>query len=49
MIIIIGLGLAPVAISSAGFDGSQGWQVPLVAIITFLAVVGISAFSKGIL
>jgi uracil permease len=47
MIIIIGLGLAPVAISSAGFTGGQGWEVPVVAIITFLAVVGIAAFSKG--
>jgi len=47
MIIIIGLSLAPVAIGSAGLDGSQGWQVPVVAFITFAAVVGIASFSKG--
>jgi uracil permease len=47
MIIIIGLGLAPVAIQNAGLDGASGWQVPLVAVITFLAVVGIASFSKG--
>lgn len=47
MIIIIGLGLAPIAISSAGLDGSQGWQVPLVAFLTFASVVGIAIFSKG--
>ena len=35
MIIIIGLGLAPVAISSAGLNGASGWEVPLVATITF--------------
>lgn len=47
MIIIIGLGLAPVAVNSAGFNGGQGWQVPLIAVITFLSVVGFSVFAKG--
>jgi len=47
MIIIIGLGLAPVAISSAGLNGASGWEVPLVATITFATVVAISIFGKG--
>jgi uracil permease len=47
MIIIIGLGLAPVAIGSAGLNGSAGWQAPVVAFITFLTVVCISIFGKG--
>lgn len=47
MIIIIGLGLAPTAVSSAGLAGGQGWQVPLVATITFASVVGISLLGKG--
>jgi len=47
MIIIIGLGLAPVAISSAGLNGGQGWEVPLVAAITFSTVVGVSLLGKG--
>jgi uracil permease len=47
MIIIIGLGLAPVAISSAGLGASQGWEVPLVAFVTFLTVVGISLLGRG--
>jgi uracil permease len=47
MIIIIGLSLAPVAISSSGFSGGEGWKVPLVAVITFAAVVGIATFTKG--
>ncbi|MDY0074837.1 MAG: solute carrier family 23 protein [Acholeplasmataceae bacterium] len=49
MIIIIGMTLAPVAISSSGFDGSQGWEVPLVATITFLSVVLLSTKAKGFL
>jgi len=49
MIIIIGMTLAPVAISSSGFDGSQGWKVPLVAAITFLSVVILSTKAKGFL
>ena len=47
MIIIIGLGLAPVAINSAGFNGGQGWEVPVVAMITFLSVIGIASYTKG--
>lgn len=49
MIIIIGMTLAPVAISSSGFDGSQGWEVPLVAAITFLSVVILSTKARGFL
>jgi uracil permease len=47
VIIIIGLTLAPVAVSSAGLDGTQGWQVPLVAFITFSSVVIFALFAKG--
>jgi uracil permease len=47
VIIIIGLSLASVAVSSAGLDGSGGWKVPLVAMVTFFTVVGISIFAKG--
>ncbi|MCK7486703.1 MAG: NCS2 family nucleobase:cation symporter [Bacillus subtilis] len=47
MIIIIGLGLAPVAIGSAGLDGSAGWQAPVVAMITFAVVVAVAMFGKG--
>jgi len=49
MIIIIGLSLAPVAISSAGLDGSMTWREPVVALITFLAVVLLSIKAKGFL
>lgn len=47
MIIIIGMTLAPTAVQTAGLDGSGGWQVPLVAFITFATVVVISMFTKG--
>jgi uracil permease len=47
MIIIIGLSLAPVAVGSAGLDGQSGWQIPLVALITFATVVGVSVVGKG--
>jgi uracil permease len=47
MIIIIGLGLAPVAIGSAGLSGGSGWQAPVVALITFAVVVAIAIFGKG--
>ena len=47
VIIIIGLSLAPVAISSAGLDGSKGWTVPLVAFITFGTVVAVGLLGKG--
>lgn len=49
MIIIIGLSLAPVAISSAGLDGNMTWREPVVALITFLAVVLLSIKAKGFL
>lgn len=47
VIIIIGLSLAPIAIGSAGFDGSKGWEVPLVAAITFATVVIVSLLGRG--
>ncbi len=47
MIIIIGLGLAPVAVSSAGLDGNSGFLTPLVALITFSTVVGLALLGKG--
>ena len=47
VIMIIGLSLAPIAIQSAGFDGASGWEVPLVASITFASVVIIALFGKG--
>jgi uracil permease len=47
VIIIIGLSLAPVAIGSAGFDGNSAWQVPTVAIITFLTVVFVGLLGRG--
>jgi len=47
VIIIIGLSLAPVAISSAGFDGASGWQTPVVALFTFATVVAVSLLGKG--
>lgn len=47
MIIIIGLSLASVAVGSAGLDGQSDWQVPVVAIITFLTVVIMALVSKG--
>lgn len=61
MIIIIGLGLAPVAIEQSGLlasgtstlyyphvaDSVLSWAVPVVALITFITVVGVAIFSKG--
>lgn len=47
VIIIIGLSLAPVAISSAGFDGASGWRIPIVALFTFGTVVLVSLLGKG--
>ncbi|MCF7927417.1 MAG: NCS2 family nucleobase:cation symporter [Candidatus Izimaplasma sp.] len=47
VIITIGLSLANVAISSAGFNGESGWQVPVVAIISFLTVVLVGILGKG--
>ena len=49
MIIIIGLSLAPVAIGSAGFNGSTSYKEPLVALITFITVVILSIKAKGFL
>jgi len=47
MIIIIGLGLAPTAVSSAGLNGASGFATPLVALITFSTVVGFALLGKG--
>lgn len=47
VIIIIGLSLAPVAIGSAGLNGASGWEVPLVALITFGTVVLVGLLGKG--
>ncbi len=47
VIIIIGLSLAYVAVGSAGLDGQSGWQVPLVAFITFTTVVLVSLLGTG--
>ncbi len=47
VIIIIGLSLASVAVGSAGLDGTSGGEIPLVAMVTFFTVVGISIFAKG--
>ncbi|MDD3122369.1 MAG: solute carrier family 23 protein [Candidatus Izemoplasmatales bacterium] len=49
MIMIIGLVLAPVAISNAGLDGASGFEAPIIALITFVTVVIISIYAKGIL
>lgn len=49
MIIIIGLSLAPVAISQAGLAGGAGWQVPVVALITLITVIAVSLKAKGFL
>lgn len=46
-IIIIGLGLAPVAISSAGLNGGSGWEVPFVALVTFTSVIVVGILGKG--
>ena len=47
VIIIIGLSLAGIAIGSAGLDGASGWRIPVVALVTFSTVVGISIFARG--
>ncbi len=46
-IITIGLGLAGIAVGSAGLNGGQGWQVPLVALITFMTVILVGLIGKG--
>lgn len=47
MIIIIGMTLAPVAVSNIGLNGSGAWKEPLVAFITFFAVILFSMLGKG--
>ena len=42
MIIIIGLSLAAVAVGSAGLAVWAGWQIPLVALISFSTVVAVA-------
>lgn len=49
MIMIIGLVLAPVAINSAGLTGGSGFESPLIALITFVTVIVISIYTKGLL
>jgi len=48
MIMIIGLVLAPVAIESAGLTGTGGFESPLIALITFVTVIVVSIYTKGI-
>lgn len=48
MIMIIGLVLAPVAINSAGLNGSGGFEAPLIAMITFVTVIIVSIYLKGL-
>ncbi len=47
VIIIIGLGLANIAISNAGLDGASGIAIPLAAFVTFATVVAVSLLGKG--
>ena len=47
VIIIIGLSLAYVAVGNSGLDGQQGWEVPIVALISFSTVVAVSLLGKG--
>ena len=50
MIMIIGLSLAPNAISQMGFDGgSIIWREALVAIVSFSVTVGVAIYAKGFL
>ena len=41
MIIIIGLGLAPVAVSSAGLNNAQGWEIPVVLLLLGVLLGGL--------
>ncbi|MDP2425044.1 MAG: solute carrier family 23 protein [Candidatus Izemoplasmatales bacterium] len=41
MIIIIGLGLAPVAINSSGLSGASGWQIPATLAIVAVLIGGL--------
>ena len=49
MIMIIGLGLAPSAVSQIGIDGASAleWQPILVAVITFLTTAIVAVAAKG--
>jgi uracil permease len=47
MIIIIGLSLAGIAVANIGLAAWDGWQVPLVALISFTTVVLVSLKGKG--
>ncbi|HAM62944.1 MAG: uracil permease [Firmicutes bacterium GWF2_51_9] len=47
MIMIIGLGLASVAVSSAGFTTSGDWRVMLTAVVTFVVTAVVMSFGKG--
>lgn len=49
MIMIIGLVLAPNAISSAGLANATSFKTPLVALVTFSTVILISIYAKGLL
>lgn len=47
MIAVIGLGLAPTAISQAGFVADGDWRNMMVAIITFMITAFVSTKAKG--
>ncbi len=49
MIMIIGLGLAGVAVGSAGFTSNGDWRVMLTAITTFVITATIMSTAKGFL
>ena len=49
MIMIIGLGLASVAVGSAGFTSNGDWRVMLTAIATFVITATIMSTAKGFL
>ena len=50
MIMIIGLGLAPVAIGNIGLDGNGfDWRIILVAVVTFLTTTLLAIRGKGFL
>ena len=48
MIMIIGLGLSSVAVSSSGLQGGS-WQEIVIALFAFLVVIIVAIFSKGFL
>ncbi|MFA6627918.1 MAG: solute carrier family 23 protein, partial [Bacilli bacterium] len=47
MIIIIGLSLAPTAVSSAGLMAGGDWKSIVISVATFFAVVGFALLGKG--